>query len=160
MSASTALQDPHRIEARPSLIARARRADLLVCTGADLEVGWLPLLQTQSGNPKIQTGQPGFFEAARVVPLLERAAKPDRALGDVHPEGNPHIHLDPRNIERVADALAERMAQLDPRTGGAISRALAVVPRPLARGDLELGEAGRAAQRDARSSSTTRTTPT
>ena len=113
-AASTALQDPHRIEARPSLIARARRADLLVCTGAELEVGWLPLLQTQSGNPKIQAGQPGFFEATRVVPLLERSAKADRSLGDVHPEGNPHIHLDPRNIERVAAALAQRMAQLDP----------------------------------------------
>jgi zinc/manganese transport system substrate-binding protein len=113
-AASSALQDPHRIEARPSLIARARRADLLVCTGADLEVGWLPLLQTQSGNPKIQTGQAGFFEAARMVPLLERSAKADRSLGDVHPEGNPHIHLDPRNIERVAAGLAERMAQLDP----------------------------------------------
>jgi zinc/manganese transport system substrate-binding protein len=112
--AITALQDPHRIEARPSLIARARGADLLVCSGAELEVGWLPLLQTQSGNTKIQSGQPGLFEAASVVPLLERPARVDRSLGDVHPAGNPHIHLDPRNIERVAAALAERMAQLDP----------------------------------------------
>jgi len=112
--ATTALQDPHRIEARPSLIARARGADLLVCTGAELEVGWLPLLQTQSGNTKIQAGQPGLFEAATVVPLLERPARVDRSLGDVHPAGNPHIHLDPRNIDRVAGALAERMAQLDP----------------------------------------------
>jgi zinc/manganese transport system substrate-binding protein len=112
--ATTALQDPHRIEARPSLIARARAADLLVCTGAELEVGWLPLLQTQSGNTKIQAGQPGLFEAATVVPLLERPERVDRSLGDVHPAGNPHIHLDPRNIDRVAAALAERMAQLDP----------------------------------------------
>src|SRR5262245_16058586 len=102
--ATTALQDPHRIEARPSLIARARNADLLVCTGAELEVGWLPLLQTQSGNSKIQAGQPGFFEAASVVPLLERPARVDRALGDVHPAGNPHLHLDPRNLGRVAAA--------------------------------------------------------
>jgi zinc/manganese transport system substrate-binding protein len=112
--ASTALQDPHRIEARPSLIARARNADLMVCTGAELEIGWLPLLQTQSGNPKIQAGRPGFFEAASVVPLLERPERVDRSLGDVHPYGNPHIHLDPRNIARVAAALSERMAQLDP----------------------------------------------
>ena len=112
--ATTALQDPHRIEARPSLIARARNADLMVCTGAELEIGWVPLLQTQSGNPKIQAGQPGFFEAASVVALLERPARLDRSLGDVHPFGNPHIHLDPRNIERVAAALDERMAQLDP----------------------------------------------
>ena len=112
--ATTALQDPHRIEARPSLIARARNADLMICTGAELEVGWVPLLQTQSGNPKIQAGQPGFFEAASVVPLLERPSRLDRSLGDVHPSGNPHLHLDPRNIERVAAALDDRMAQLDP----------------------------------------------
>ena len=62
--ASTALQDPHRIEARPSLIARARSADLAICTGAELEIGWMPLVQTQSGNAKIQAGQPGYFEAA------------------------------------------------------------------------------------------------
>src|SRR5262245_5564144 len=102
--AITALQDPHRIEARPSLIARARGADLLVCTGAELEVGWLPLLQSQSGNAKIQAGQPGLFEAASVVPLLERPGRVDRSLGDVHPAGNPHLHLDPRNLGRVAAA--------------------------------------------------------
>jgi zinc/manganese transport system substrate-binding protein len=113
-TATTALQDPHRIEARPSLIARAREADLMICTGAELETGWLPLLQTQSGNSKIQSGQPGYLEAASVVPLLERPARLDRSFGDVHPAGNPHIHLDPRNIERVAVALSERMAQLDP----------------------------------------------
>ena len=113
-TATTALQDPHRIEARPSLIARARNADLVVCSGAELELGWLPLLQAQSGNPRIQPGQPGYFEAASVVPLLERPARLDRSLGDVHASGNPHIHLDPRNIERVAAALSERMAELDP----------------------------------------------
>ncbi|HYT48311.1 MAG TPA: zinc ABC transporter substrate-binding protein [Burkholderiales bacterium] len=113
--ASTALQDPHRIEARPSLIARARSADLMVCTGAELEIGWVPLLQTQSGNEKIQVGAPGFFEAASVVPLLERPNRLDRSMGDVHPGGNPHIHLDPRNVAKVAAALGERMAALDPR---------------------------------------------
>jgi zinc/manganese transport system substrate-binding protein len=112
--ATTALQDPHRIEARPSLIARARGADLMVCTGAELEVGWVPLLQTQSGNPKIQAGRPGYFEAASVVTLIEKPARLDRAMGDVHAAGNPHIHLDPRNIEKVAAALGERMAILDP----------------------------------------------
>jgi zinc/manganese transport system substrate-binding protein len=112
--ASTALQDPHRIEARPSLIARARSADLAICTGAELEVGWMPLVQTQSGNAKIQTGQPGYFEAAAVVPLLEKPARVDRSMGDVHAAGNPHIHLDPRNIARVAQSLGERMAVLDP----------------------------------------------
>jgi zinc/manganese transport system substrate-binding protein len=112
-TATTALQDPHRIEARPSLISRARMADLLVCTGAELEIGWLPLVQTQSGNPRIQQGRPGFFEAARQVSLIEVPQRLDRSFGDVHALGNPHIHLDPRNITRVATALADRMAELD-----------------------------------------------
>jgi len=111
--ATNALQDPHRIEARPSLIARARNADLVVCTGAELEVGWLPLLQTQSGNARIQVGKPGYFEAASYVTKLEVPKTVDRAQGDIHPGGNPHIHLNPHNIEKVAKALAERMAQLD-----------------------------------------------
>jgi zinc/manganese transport system substrate-binding protein len=111
--ATNALQDPHHIEARPSLIARARNADLVVCAGAELEIGWLPLLQTQSGNSKIQSGQPGYFEAARYVAKLEVPQQVDRAQGDVHPGGNPHIHLSPYNIEKVAVALAERMAQID-----------------------------------------------
>jgi len=112
--ATTALQDPHRIEARPSLIARARSADLMLCTGAELEIGWLPLVQSQSGNSKIQTGQPGYFEAAIHVPLLEKPARLDRSMGDVHPGGNPHIHLDPRNIAQIAAAMSERMMKLDP----------------------------------------------
>lgn len=112
-TATNALQDPHHVEARPSLIARARSADLVICTGADLEVGWLPLVLTQSGNPKIRAGQPGNFEASRFVIMLEVPSSVDRSQGDVHPGGNPHIHLDPRNIAKVAAALAERMAQLD-----------------------------------------------
>jgi len=113
-SATTALQDVHRVEARPSLIARARSADMLICSGSELEVGWLPLLLTQSGNAKIQPGSVGYLEASQFVPKLEIPKVVDRALGDVHPSGNPHIHLDPRNIARVADALAERLVQLDP----------------------------------------------
>ncbi len=112
-TAATALQDPHRIEARPSLIARARGADLVVCTGAELEVGWLPLVLTQSGNPKIQAGQPGYFEAASAARLIEVPARVDRSMGDVHAAGNPHLHLDPGNIARVAKALAARMSALD-----------------------------------------------
>jgi len=112
--ATTALQDPHRIEARPSLIARARSADLVVCTGAQLEIGWLPLVLTQAGNAKIQVGQPGYFEASRYAVMLEVPAVVDRSQGDIHPGGNPHIHLDPRNIAKIAVALSERMAQLDP----------------------------------------------
>jgi zinc/manganese transport system substrate-binding protein len=117
-TATTALQDPHRIEARPSLIARARGADLMVCTGAELEAGWLPLVQSQSGNSKIQAGQPGYFEAAAAATVIEKPARIDRSLGDIHAAGNPHLHLDPRNIEKIAAALGERMAALD-REGAA-----------------------------------------
>lgn len=113
-SATTARQDPHRIEARPALLAQARRADILVCTGAELEIGWLPLLQRESGNAAIQAGQPGFFEAARAVALLEKPAVVDRSMGDVHAAGNPHLHLDPRNLLRVAEALSARLATIDP----------------------------------------------
>ena len=112
--ATTALQDVHKVEARPSLIARVRSADLLICSGSELEVGWLPLLLTQSGNAKIQLGSAGYFEASQFVPKLEIPKVVDRALGDVHPSGNPHVHLDPRNIARVAEALTERFVQLDP----------------------------------------------
>src|SRR6195256_3351004 len=113
-SATNALQDVHKVEARPSLIARVRSADLLICSGSELEVGWLPLLLTQSGNAKIQLGSAGYFEASQFVPKLEIPKVVDRALGDVHPSGNPHVHLDPRNIARVAEALTERIVQLDP----------------------------------------------
>jgi zinc/manganese transport system substrate-binding protein len=113
-SATTALQDPHHIEARPSLIAKTRQADLLVCTGAGLEAGWLPPLLRTAGNPKVQPGQPGYFEAASVAALLEARARADRAEGDVHPQGNPHLHLDARNIARVAEQLTVRLKQLDP----------------------------------------------
>src|SRR2546430_15752533 len=113
-SATTAVQDPHRIEARPSLIARIRSADLLICSGSELEIGWIPLLLTQSGNPRIQLGSPGYFEASQYVVKLEIPKVIDRALGDLHPGGNPHVHTDPRNIAKIAAVLMQRMAQLDP----------------------------------------------
>ena len=112
-SATHALQDPHRIEARPSLIARARTAQLVVCTGAELEAGWLPLVLRESGNAAVQPGRPGYFEAAALVARLEIPLKLDRAEGDVHASGNPHIHLDPHNLLAVAAPLAKRMGELD-----------------------------------------------
>jgi zinc/manganese transport system substrate-binding protein len=111
--ATSALQDSHQIQARPSLISRMRSADLLVCTGAELEIGWLPVLLSQSGNAKVQPGQPGYFEAARHVRLLEIPTSVDRSQGDVHAAGNPHIQTDPRNIAAVATALSARLQQLD-----------------------------------------------
>jgi zinc/manganese transport system substrate-binding protein len=112
-AATTALQDPHRVEARPSLIARMRSADVAICSGAELEIGWLPLLLTQSGNARIQPGSSGYIEASQFVVRLEIPTAIDRSLGDVHPEGNPHIHTDPRNIAKVAEVLADRLAQID-----------------------------------------------
>ena len=112
-TATTAHQDPHHIQARPSLIAQARRADLVVCTGAELEIGWLPLVLRRAGNPKIQTGTKGYFAATDFVALLEKPQRLDRAEGDVHAAGNPHIQLDPHNILRVAQALGPRLAELD-----------------------------------------------
>ena len=113
-TATTAFQDPHHIEARPSLLAKARNSDLLFCTGADLEAGWLPILLRKSGNDKIQPGKAGHLMAADHVKLLEARKKVDRSMGDVHARGNPHIHLDPRNILPVADVLTRRLMQIDP----------------------------------------------
>ena len=112
--ATNALQDPHQVQAKPSLLARARRANLVVCTGAELEIGWLPIVLRQSGNDVVQPGKPGYFEASHYVTMLEVPTRLDRAEGDVHPGGNPHIQTDPRNIGRVATALAQRLAEIDP----------------------------------------------
>lgn len=112
--ATTAMQDVHRIQARPSLIARARTADLLVCTGADLEVGWLPMVRSQSGNDRIQLGRPGNFEVAGAVPKIDVPTVVDRALGDTHPMGNPHIQFGPVQIQRAAAELAKRLSAVDP----------------------------------------------
>jgi zinc/manganese transport system substrate-binding protein len=111
--ATSALQDPHQIQAKPSLIARARSAELVACTGAELEIGWLPVLLQQSGNAKVQPGQPGNFAAADYVRKLDVPTQLDRAQGDVHAAGNPHIQTDPRNIALVATALSTRLQQID-----------------------------------------------
>lgn len=111
--ATTAQQDVHHIQARPSLIAKMRRADLVVCTGADLEVGWLPMLLRQSGNARVQPGRSGHFAAADHVEKLGVPARLDRSMGDVHPYGNPHIHTDPQRIGVVAKALTQRLGELD-----------------------------------------------
>lgn len=117
-SATTAQQDPHRIEARPSLIARARNADLLVCTGLELEAGWLPILLQQSGNSRIMAGQPGYLDAGSAVPRLDVPGRVDRSQGDVHAAGNPHIQQDPRNIARVAETLQKRLSAIDAGNAG------------------------------------------
>ncbi len=113
-SATHARQDPHHIQARPSLIARLRSTDLAVCTGAELEIGWMPMLQRRARNPKVLAGKTGYFEATDHVQMLDIPGQLDRADGDVHAEGNPHIHLDPGRIHQVAEALAQRLQVVDP----------------------------------------------
>lgn len=113
-TATGPLQDPHQVQARPSLIARARSAQLLVCTGAELEVGWMPVVLRESTNGNIQPGSAGHFEAAKYVAMLEVPSRLDRADGDVHAAGNPHIQTDARNFLPIADALSKRLIQLDP----------------------------------------------
>ena len=113
-TATGPLQDPHQVQARPSLIAKARSAQLLVCTGAELEVGWMPVVLRESGNSAIQPGNTGHFEAAQYVSMLEVPTRLDRADGDVHAAGNPHIQTDARNFLPIAEALSQRIIQLDP----------------------------------------------
>jgi zinc/manganese transport system substrate-binding protein len=113
-SATHALQDPHYVEARPSLISKVRKADLVVCSGAQLEIGWLPMLLSKANNPRVLPGKSGFLEASSVVPRLGVPDTVDRAQGDMHPQGNPHIQMNPHNIARVASVLGQRMAELDP----------------------------------------------
>ncbi len=123
-SATTGKQDVHMITARPSLIAKMRRADLLICTGAGLEAAWLPLLLRKSGNPKVLPGKPGYLEAANYVTLREIPTIVDRSEGDVHPQGNPHLHTDPRNIGRVAQVIGERLVTIDPQNAGYYAKRL------------------------------------
>lgn len=107
-------RDAHFLLAKPSMMVALRRADLLVAVGAELEVGWLPAAIQGASNPKILPGQPGYFEGAAQVELIEVGQAADRAKGDVHPEGNPHYYMDPERMARVAKALAGRLAALDP----------------------------------------------
>ncbi|NNF52332.1 MAG: zinc ABC transporter solute-binding protein [Gammaproteobacteria bacterium] len=113
-SATTAFQDPHYIQARPSLIAKVRRADLIVCNGAQLEIGWLPMLMQKANNRDVLPGSSGYFEASSVVERLEATGDLDRARGDIHPEGNPHVQVNPHNVLDIAKVLSERMMLLDP----------------------------------------------
>jgi zinc/manganese transport system substrate-binding protein len=112
-SATTALQDPHYIQARPSLIAKLRRADLLVCSGAQLEIGWLPALLRKANNRKVMPGNDGYLEASRYVLRLGATGNVDRAQGDIHPQGNPHIQTNPHNITAIAREITRRLSKID-----------------------------------------------
>jgi len=117
-SATNALQDPHYIQARPSLISKVRRADIVICSGAQLEIGWLPMLLNKGSNPSVMPGNPGHFIASDYVRRLDVPATVDRSQGDVHPQGNPHIQTNPHNILLIAEALAARMSELDADNAG------------------------------------------
>ncbi|MGH8167063.1 MAG: metal ABC transporter solute-binding protein, Zn/Mn family, partial [Woeseiaceae bacterium] len=124
-SATTALQDPHYIQARPSLIARVRNADLVVCSGAQLEIAWLPALLQKANNRNVLPGTDGYFEASMFVQRFEATGNVDRAKGDIHPQGNPHVQTNPHNVRLIAGALAERMAELDAENAEAYRNGLA-----------------------------------
>lgn len=121
-SATNPFQDPHYIQARPSLIARVRNADLVVCSGAQLEIGWLPALLRKANNPDVMPGNAGYLEASLFVQRLEATSGTDRAQGDIHPQGNPHVQTNPHNLSLIARALAERMAELDAENAAAYQR--------------------------------------
>ena len=130
--ATTALQDVHQIQARPSLIAAVRKAGIVICSGAELETGWLPILVRQAGNDAIQPGQPGNLMAANYVKKLEVPDRLDRSQGDIHAEGNPHIVTDPRNVRVVARVLADRLKALDQANAAAYESGFAAFDQQLA----------------------------
>ena len=129
-TATTALQDPHHIEARPALIAQMRRADMAVCTGGGLEDGWLPTLQQRAANPRVQDGAEGMFYAAEQVPLIDaRSATLNPFAGDIHPGGNPHVHVDPERLSIIARALSARLQALWPAQSASIAARQAAFER-------------------------------
>ncbi len=124
-AATVGTQDPHHIRAKPSLLAAMRRADLVFCTGAGLEAGWLPVLMNQAAGSAVQPGAPGYLMVGSYIKLMEIPARLDRSMGDVHPEGNPHLQTDPRNILTGAKVFANRLEQIDPAHESAYKKNLA-----------------------------------
>lgn len=106
-------QDAHFVEAKPSMILAARKADMLMYNGLDLEIGYIPLIVESSRNPKIQPGKPGNFDCSQHIEPIEKTLTADRSMGDVHPMGNPHYHFSPENIRKVAEGMAEALSRVD-----------------------------------------------
>ena len=132
-SATSAKQDPHYIRARPSLISKVRKADLLVCSGAGLEAGWLPILLKKAGSG-LQPASAGHLMAADIVKLLEIPVVVDRRMGDIHPEGNSHVHLNPYNLIIVGRSLADRLSSRSTlKTPLSTKAAMEIFPRVFTR---------------------------
>ncbi|MCB9996537.1 MAG: zinc ABC transporter substrate-binding protein [Rhodospirillales bacterium] len=112
--ATTARQNAHHVSAKPSLLAKVRKADLVFCTGASLEIGWLPLLLRKAGGPDVQPETAGWLMASDYVDKLDVPDHVNRSMGHIHPEGNPHVHLNPHHILTVSEYLADRLAVIDP----------------------------------------------
>lgn len=123
-SATTAMQDPHQVQARPSLIAKMRQADIAVCAGADLEIGWLPMLQMKSSNAKVRSTDQGLFFAAEQVETIDQLKSVDRSMGDVHAKGNPHLHFSPERMLQVAEGLTAKLIATDPESKASYESAL------------------------------------
>jgi ABC-type Zn uptake system ZnuABC Zn-binding protein ZnuA len=131
-------QDPHFVEPKPSFILKLQKADVLLVVGLDLEIGWLPPLITQSRNGKIQKGSSGYFDASQFCEILEKPqGQVNRAMGDVHPLGNPHYWLDPENGRRIAKALADKFSSMDPAAQSGFAQRYADFDKHLA--DAEKG---------------------
>ncbi len=129
-------QDPHFVEAKPSFILKMNRADLLVAVGRELEIGWLPPLITQSRNSKIQPGAAGYLDASQTAKILDvPTGQVTRAMGDVHPQGNPHFWLDPDNGRRVAQAVQAKLSELSPGDASYFAQQYAAFDRKLAEGE-------------------------
>ncbi|MBI1764808.1 MAG: zinc ABC transporter substrate-binding protein [Acidobacteria bacterium] len=129
-------QDPHFVEAKPSFLLKLRKTDLLMVVGLELEIGWLPPLITQSTNPKIQVGAPGYFDASRFAQILEMpAGQVSRAEGDVHPQGNPHYWLDPQNGLRVAKGIQAKLSEMRPADAAYFAQRYAAFEQHLKQAD-------------------------
>ena len=119
-AATHAMQDPHHIRARPSLLAKMRKSDMVICSGAALEIGWLPILQQKAGKASTRPDGAFYIEAAQHIPVLNKQNRVDRSMGDVHPQGNPHVHLNPHHIATMAAVVNEKLQQLDAKNAVAI----------------------------------------
>ncbi|HEX9021597.1 MAG TPA: metal ABC transporter substrate-binding protein [Nitrospirota bacterium] len=106
-------QDAHTIDAKPSMILAARKADIIMYDGLDLEIGYLPLIIESSRNPKLMPGKPGNFDCSQFITVLEKPTAVDRSMGDVHPLGNPHYHYSPSNVLRIAEGMSRLFADAD-----------------------------------------------